>query len=178
MIRNIFALLTIIFTLSSCTIFVFEEPMPPGGEELQNFPEYFQGHFTYTLQDLSSDIVIGENYFIRDSIEIYISDSLVLKPYGKSFILSERINDPTVLAMGKWYSYMLSEGRGGTINATVFCITDSIQQEKILEKYDTQLIDDGEIQSFMIFKGNIESFEKLSKDKGATIPVVLTPKEE
>lgn len=176
MIKKIFVLLAIIFTLSSCTILVFEEPMPPGGEELKSFPENFQGQFTYTLQDLTSDIVIGENYFIRDSIFVYISDSLVLKPYGKSFILSERINDPTALAMGKWYCYMLSEGRGGTINATAFCITDSIQQEKILVKYDTRLIDEDEVQSFMMFKGDAESFEKLSKEKGAIIPVVLTPK--
>lgn len=177
MTKNIFALLAIIFTLSSCTILVFEEPMPPGGEELKSFPENFQGHFTYTLQDLTADIVIGENYFIRDSISVYISDSLVLKPFGKSFVLSERINDPTVLAMGKWYSYILSKGRGGTVNATAFCITDSIQQEKILEKYDTQLIYEDEIQAFMLFKGDPESFEKLSKEKGANIPVVLTPKE-
>lgn len=178
MIKNIFAFLAIIFTLSSCTILVFDEPMPPGGEQLQSFPKNFQGHFTYTIQDLSSDIVIGENYFIRDSIAVYISDSLVLKPFGKSFVLSERINDPTVQAMGKWYCYMLSEGRGGTVNATAFCITDSIQQEKILEKYNTQLIDEGEVQAFMMFKGDSESFEKLSKEKGANIPVVLSPKEE
>lgn len=176
MIKNVFVLLAIIFTLSSCTIAVFEEPMPPGGEALLSFPENFQGHFTYTLQDLSSDIVIGENYFIRDSISVYISDSLVLKPYGKSFVLSERINDPTVSVMGKWYCYMLSEGRNGTVNATAFCITDSIQQIKIKEKFDTKLIDDGEVQSFMEFKVDYESFEKLSKEKGATIPVVLTPK--
>ena len=178
MIKNIIALLAIIFTLSSCTILVFDEPMPPGGEELQSFPENFQGHFTYTLQDLSSDIIIGENYFIRDSIFVYISDSLVLKPFGKSFVLSERISDPTVAVTGKWYSYMLSEGRGGTVNATAFCITDSIQQEKILEKYDTRLIDDGEVQAFMTFAGDFESFEKLSKEKGACIPVLLTPKKD
>lgn len=178
MTKNIFILFAIIFALSSCTILVFEEPMPSGGQELKSFPENFQGHFTYTLQDLSSDIVIGENYFIRDSIAVYISDSLVLKPYGKSFVLSERINDPTVSVMGKWYCYMLSEGRNGTVNATAFCITDSIQQIKILEKYDTQLIDEGEVQSFMIFKGDSESFEKLSKEKGANIPVVLTRIEE
>lgn len=178
MIKNILAVFAIMYTLSSCTIIVFDEPMPPGGEELRSFPESFQGHFTYTLQDLTSDITIGENYFIRDSISIYISDSLVLKPYGKSFVISERINDPTVEVVGKWYSYMLSEGKDGTINANAFCITDSIQQEKILKKYDTQLIDEGEVQSFMIFKGDGESFEKLSKEKGACIPVVLTPKKE
>lgn len=176
MIKNIFALLAFIFTLSSCTIVVFEEPMPPGGEALLSFPENLQGNFTYTLQDLTSDIVIGENYFIRDSITIYISDSLLLKPYGKSFVLSERINDPTVSAMGKWYCYMLSEGKGGTINATAFCITDSIQQVKIQKKFKTEIIDGDEIQSLMLFKGDAESFEKLSKEKGATIPVVLSPK--
>jgi len=149
--------------------------MPPGGESLDSFPENFQGHFTYKLQDLTSDIVIGENYFIRDSISVYISDTLVLKPFGKSFILSERINDPTVSASGKWYCYKLSEGKGGTLHATAFCITDSIQQEKILEKYNTKLIDKGEIQSFMTFVGDTHSFEKLSKEKGAGVSVVLTP---
>ena len=175
--KNIFALLAIISTLSSCTILVFDEPMPPGGEELKSFPEYFRGQFTYTLQDLTADIEIGENYFIRDSISVYISDSLVLKPFGKNFVLSERINDPTVQVTGKWYCYMLSEGRGGTVNATAFCITDSIQQEKILEKYDTRLLDDDEIQAFMTFEGDSESFEKLTKEKGAGISVVLTPRE-
>jgi len=177
MTKNLFVILLFAITMTSCTLIVFEEPMPPGGEKLASFPEKFQGHFIYTIEDLASDLVIGENYFIRDSIAVYISDSLILKPYGKSFVLSERINDPTVSVMGKWYCYMLSEGKDGTIHATAFCITDSIQQEKIQDKFNTKVIDRGEVQAFMEFKGDSKSFKKLTKEKGATIPVVLTPKE-
>lgn len=169
----LFILLTLL--TSSCAIIVFEEPMPAGEETVDNFPENFRGDYRYYIDDLSAEITIGQNYFIRDSMAIFISDSLVVKPFGNGYVVNERINDPLVKSNGKWYAYILNDGKDGSINAISFTITDSLKQKKVMKKYALHLLEKDEVQTSLLFTADDAAFKRLSKDKNAVTQTILYP---
>lgn len=162
---------------SSCTFIVFDEPMPPGETSLDRVPEILRGHYTYEVEQMISEVEIGENYFISDSLPEYLSDSLVLKPFGKKYILNKKIIDPKTEADGKWLCYILDPGKGGLLNVDVFCVADTTYEEKLIAKYGGKQMKAPKKMgdTFLFLEPDLKQFKKLMKDKKTRIPVVLKP---
>lgn len=177
MIAKTFSIFLLVLLTSSCTFIVFEEPMPPGEAALDHVPESLRGKYIYEVQELTSEIEIGENYFISDSLREYLSDSLVLKPFGKNYILNKKIIDPEIEADGKWLCYILSPRKGGNLNVDVFCVADTTYEEKLIAKYGGKQMKAPEKfgESFLFLDADLKGFKKLSKNKKTRIPLVLKP---
>lgn len=163
--------------VSSCTFIVFDEPMPPGETALDRVPESLRGHYTYKVEEMISEVEIGENYFISDSVPEYLSDSLVIKPFGKKFILNKKIIAPKLESDEKWLCYILSPGKDGNLNVNVFCVADTTYEEKLIAKYGgKQIKAPKELgETFLFLDPDLKQFKKLSKNRKATIPLVLKP---
>jgi len=173
-----FLLVIVACLAASCTFIVFDQPMPPDGTPLDRVPASLQGLYTYELEKMtSSEVEIGENYFIRDSVPEYLSDSLILKPYGKKYVLSKKISDLNNEANGKWFCYILSPETGSGLEVNVFCIADTTYEEKLIVKYNGKYLNATKEfgDSFLYLNADLKMFKKLSKDKKVTIPVMLTP---
>lgn len=168
-------LLFFVFATTACTIMVFENPMPLDAESVDEFPEDFRGEYIYYIDDISAQITIGQNYFIRDSMAIYISDSLVVKPFENGYVVSERINDPTLKSYGKWYSYYISQSKDGALQAISFITTEPDNEKKILKKYNSEVLDKDEVQTLILIDAEKLNFSKLTKDKRATTITILYP---
>ncbi|NEN25287.1 hypothetical protein G3O08_17455 [Cryomorpha ignava] len=164
---------------SSCTFIVFNEPMPTGATPLDRVPESLRGNYIYEIESMTSKVEIGENYFISDSLPEYLSDSLILKPFGEKYVLSKKIIDPKIEADGKWLCYILSPAKGGNLNVEVFCVADTTYEEKLIAKYGgKQMKAPKELgEPFLFLDTDLKQFKKLSKDKKVRIPVVLRPVE-
>lgn len=177
MIFNVLRILLLAVLASSCTFIVFDEPMPPGETALDRVPESLRGHYTYEVEQMISEVEIGENYFISDSLPEYLSDSLVLKPFGKKYILNKKIIAPKMESDGKWMCYILSPGKGGVLNVDVFCVADTTYEEKLIDKYGGKQMKAPQKMgdSFLLLDPNLKQFKKLIKDKKARIPVLLRP---
>lgn len=168
-------LLLLIIATGACTMMVFEEPMPLDAKEVDEFPANFQGEYIYYIDDLSAQITIGQNYFIRDSMAVYISDSLVVKAFDEGYVVNEKINDPTLKSFGKWYSYYLTESKDGALQAISFITTEPENEKKILKKYPAEIIDENEVQTLILIDAKKLNFSKLLKDKRATTVTILHP---
>jgi hypothetical protein len=85
--------------LTACISVEFKDPQPKKGKPLNEYPEEFIG--TYTSPDLDT-IIVGKTYFISNSLsletdnkvkttqKIELSDSVLLKKVGHTFILNMR----------------------------------------------------------------------------------------
>lgn len=175
MITNLLRIFLLAVLASSCTFIVFDEPMPPGETALDRVPESLRGHYTYKVEQMTSEVAIGENYFISDSLPEYLSDSLVLKPFGKRYILNKKIIDPKMEADGKWLCYILSPEKGGILNVDVFCVADTTYEAKLIAKYGGKQIKAPKKmgETFLFLDPDLKQFKKLSKDKKTRIPLVL-----
>jgi hypothetical protein len=170
--KKIASLLIISLCLLSCIDVRFVEPQPSNTSMLKSFPKVLQGNFLIesdTPNEIDT-ITITENYFTdlylrragssenKERRKIFLSDSLVIKPVNKDYILSFR---------EKQYWYVVLIKVVDKSNMLVMWIDgdneNSIRQLTTYTEVKTILDESNEIKAYRVTPTK-SSFKKLVKD--------------
>ncbi len=175
MLKSFISILTVVF-LASCTEVVFDAPQPPGGKNLTEIPDALVGSYSFVVLNEQEAIDITKDYFDGGEGRKYLSDSLLLRKVGNKYVVNQLINKEGD-TNGKWSVYVFEEKGCGFLKATAFIISEDEYIESFSEAYTGTLVGGGQ-EKQVIISPNKKQFEELTKDKEATLAIILEKIEE
>ncbi|MCF6352012.1 MAG: hypothetical protein L3J06_03280 [Cyclobacteriaceae bacterium] len=161
----------------SCTEIVFDAPQPPGGKDLTEIPNALIGSYSFVVLNEQEAIHITKNYFDGDEGKKYLSDSLILRKMGNKYVINQLINKEGE-TKGKWSVYTFEEKGCGFLKATAFIISEDEYLPTFMETYNGTQVGGGQEKQIIINLDSKEAFNKLSKDREATLAIILEKMEE
>ena len=176
MLKSIISIL-VVFVLVSCTEVVFDAPQPPGGKNLKQIPEVLIGDYSFVVLNEQEAIHITKEYFDGDEGKKYLSDSLILRKMGNKYVVNQLINKEGE-TKGKWSVYTFEEKGCGFLKATAFIISEDEYLPTFTEIYNGTQVGGGQEKQVIINPESKETFDKLSKDKEATLAIILEKTEK
>ncbi len=171
MLKSIISIL-VVFVLGSCTEVVFDAPQPPGGKNLKQIPEALIGDYSFVVLNEQEAIHITKEYFDGDEGKKYLSDSLILRKMGDKYVINQLINKEGE-TQGKWSVYTFEEKGCGFLKATAFIISEDEYLPTFTETYNGTQVGGGQEKQVIINPESKEAFDKLSKDREATLAIIL-----
>ncbi|VAW26620.1 hypothetical protein MNBD_BACTEROID06-1185 [hydrothermal vent metagenome] len=164
--------------LFSCTEVVFEAPQPPGAENLSSIPDVLVGSYSFVVLNEQEAIHITKDYFDGDEGgKKYLSDSLILRKMGNKYVINQLINKEGE-TKGKWSVYTFEEKGCGFLKATAFIISDDEYLPAFIKAHSATQVGGGQEKQLIINPENKKAFEKISKDKNASLAIILEKMEE
>lgn len=167
-------IVVVVFTLllfSSCTEVVFEEAQPVGVKEIKSFPKELRGEFTFVILNEETVLEIAENYITNEDGKAYLSDSLVVKKLGNSFIVNRQIAEPGD-KQGKWQTYVLEDKGCGFVKATTFITTSDTYAPVFIAQYEGTELGEGQSKSIII-NPSADQFNQIMADDSIKVSVIL-----
>ena len=169
--KNLFLLFIVALFSFSCTEVVFESPQPANAKELKEFPASLQGKYTFVMLNEQEVLEISAKYIDGEDGKQFLSDSLVLKKMGDTYVINQLINKEGE-ANGKWSAVILEEKGCGFLKATVFVISEDQHVEPFKEQYGATLVGQGK-EKQLIASPDDKQFKNISEDKKTTLSVIL-----
>ncbi len=177
MFKSTFYFVAIILISFSCTEIVFDGPQPPGGKNLKQIPEALIGDYSFVVLNEQEAIHITKDYFDGDEGKKYLSDSLILRKMGSIYVINQLINKEGE-TKGKWSVYTFEEKGCGFLKATAFIISEDEYLPTFLETYSGTQVGGGQEKQIIINTESKDVFGKLSRDREATLSIILEKIEE
>jgi len=160
----------------SCTEIVFDTPQPPGGKNLTEIPDALIGSYSFVVLNKQEAMHITKDYFEGAKGKQYLSDSLIMRKVGNKYVMNQLINKEGD-TNGKWSVYMFEEKGCGFLKATAFIISEDEYIEGFSQAYDGTLAGGGQ-EKQVIISPDKKQFEELTKDREATLAIILEKIEE
>jgi len=178
MLKSILFFIGIIIISFSCTEVAFDAPQPPEGKDLTEIPDALIGSYSFVVLNEQEAIHITKDYFDGDEGgKKYLSDSLILRKMGNKYVINQLINKEGE-TKGKWSVYTFEEKGCGFLKATAFIISKDEYLPTFMETYSGTEAGGGQEKQIIINIDSKEAFDKLSKDREATLAIILEKMEQ
>ncbi len=177
MLKSTLIVLAISLSFFSCTEVVFEAPQPPEGTNLTVIPDALVGDFSFVVLNEQEAIHITNEYFDGDEGKKYLSDSLILRKMGNKYVVNQLINKEGD-TNGKWSVFIFEEKGCGFLKATTFMISEDEYLPAFTEAYDAIQVGGGQEKQLIINPKDLATFEQLTKDREASLAIILEKIEE
>lgn len=177
MLRSAIIIFLIVLFSISCTEVVFDAPQPPGGTNLTSIPDALVGGYSFVVLNEQEVIHITNEYFDGKEGKKYLSDSLILRKMGNKYVVNQRINKEGE-TNGKWSVFIFEEKGCGFLKAAAFIISEDEYLPTFTEAYNAVQAGGGQEKQLIINPKDKATFETISKDKNASLAIILEKIEE